>query len=57
MRTAQQLVINEMKRYKHEIPSRSGMIEINNAAARQYVTMLENNVWMHFVAWQKKFVF
>ena len=32
------------------------MIEINNAAARQYVTMLENNVWMHFVAWQKKLI-
>ena len=36
------IIINEMYKFKQEIPSRSRMIEINNAAMCQYVTMVNN---------------
>ena len=33
-----------------------GLTETMNQAAREYETVLHNNVWMHFPTWQRKLV-
>ena len=56
LQDAQTTVVDNMKAYKMVFNTDKGLKETMNQAAREYTTVLHNNIWMHFSKWQAKLV-
>ena len=57
LRKAQKQVVSSVcKTNGYKFDSDKGLTETFNQAAREYKTVLDNNVWMNFTSWQVKLV-